>query len=427
MHKSEVEINDAEATHITSAFLVAIQTQECGAEECAELLLELQELCTTLGLNVVGSDIAKQREPNPGYLIGSGKAAEIARRAAELGADAIVFDDSLSPSQQRNWEKMSGLAVIDRHEVILDIFAAHAKTKEAVLQVELARSNYSLPRLKRQWTHLNRQRGMAGGMGMRGEGEQQIELDSRIVRMKIAKLRQQLEEVQRHREVQRLQRMRRPVPTAAIVGYTNAGKSSLLNAMTGADVLVENKLFATLDPTIRKYQLPGGQTLLMADTVGFIRKLPHLLVEAFKSTLEETALMDIIVEVLDVSSSGMEERHETTLRVLNEIGADARRALLVLNKVDLIDGLTRQRVQKRFPDGLFCSTKTGEGLAELARRLEGAMASAWQEVTLVIPHNRLEQLARIRDWGTIISEEYDDKGAHIRAKLPKAAFKNLGL
>ena len=427
MHKNDVEINDAEATHVTSAFLVAIQTQECGAEECAELLQELKELCTTLGLDVVGSDIAKQREPNPGYLIGSGKAAEIARRAGELGADVIVFDDSLSPSQQRNWEKLAGMAVIDRHEVILDIFAAHAKTKEAVLQVELARSNYSLPRLKRQWTHLNRQRGMAGGMGMRGEGEQQIELDSRLVRMKIAKLKQQLEEVQKHREVQRLQRLRRPVPTAAIVGYTNAGKSSLLNAMTGAEVLVENKLFATLDPTVRKFQLPGGQTLLLADTVGFIRKLPHLLVEAFKSTLEETVLMDIIVEVLDVSAPGMEERHETTRKVLGEIGADYRSTLLVLNKVDLIDDLTRQRVLKRFPDGIPCSAKTGEGLDRLATLLEGAMGASWLEKKLVIPHSRLDLLARIREWGTILSEEYDEKGAHIHAKLPKAALKNLGL
>ena len=197
--------------------------------------------------------------------------------------------------------------------------------------------------------------------------------------------------------------------------------------MTGADVLVENKLFATLDPTVRKYQLPGGQTLLLADTVGFIRKLPHHLVEAFKSTLEETVLMDIIVEVLDVSTPGMEERHETTMRVLGEIGADARRALLVLNKVDLIDDLTRQRVQKRFPDGIPCSAKTGVGLAELAHCLEGAMAASWQEKKLVIPHNRLDLLARIREWGTILSEEYDERGAHIHAKLPKAALKNLGI
>ena len=426
MEKKEIEINDDSASRITTAYLVAIQTQQCGSEECAELLLELKELCDTLGLIVVGSEIAKQREPNPGFLIGSGKAAEIARTASSRGAEAIVFDDMLSPSQQRNWEKMSGLAVIDRHEVILDIFAAHAKTKEAVLQVELARSNYSLPRLKRKWTHLNRQRGMAGGMGMRGEGEQQIELDSRIVRMKIAKLKQQLEEVQKHREVQRLQRQRRPVPTAAIVGYTNAGKSSLLNAMTGSQVLVENKLFATLDPTVRKCQLPGGQTLLLADTVGFIRKLPHLLVEAFKSTLEETVLMDLIVEVLDVSAPGLEERHDTTLKVLNEIGADARRAILVLNKIDLLDELSRQRILKRFPDGIPCSAKTGEGLENLAKCLEVAMASAWQEVNLLIPHNRQELLARIRDWGTIISERYDEKGAHIRAKLPKAALKTLG-
>lgn len=423
MHKTSNNQLEDKAAKITSAYLVGIQTNDCDLETCEDLLSELATLCGTLGLNVVGSEVAKQREPNPRFLIGSGKASEIAHRANSLGADAIIFDDSISPSQQRNWEQMADLAVIDRQEVILDIFAAHAKTNEAVLQVELARSNYSLPRLKRRWTHLNRQRGMAGGMGMRGEGEQQIELDSRIVRMKIAKLKSQLEAVQKHRDIQRLQRLRKPVPTAAIVGYTNAGKSSLLNAMTGADVLVENKLFATLDPTVRKFEMPGGQTLLLSDTVGFIRKLPHLLVEAFKSTLEEAKLTDIIIEVLDVSTPGLEERHDTTMKVLREIGADARNALLVLNKMDAIPSeLERQRIIHRYPDGIPCSALTGEGLQELAAILEKACVASWIRAELCIPHAKSFVLAKIREAGSIISESYDEDGIHVVAHVPKAAW-----
>ena len=423
MHKSETQPADGDAADTTSAFLVGIQGPQCGPEECQDLLDELETLCGTLGLTVVGREMARPREPNPAFLIGSGKARELSDKARSLGAHTIIFDDPVSPSQQRNWEKLSDLAVIDRQEVILDIFAQHARTNEALLQVELARANYSLPRLKRRWTHLNRQRGMAGGMGMRGEGEQQIELDSRIVRMKIAKLKTQLAEVQRHREVQRLQRLRKPVPTAAIVGYTNAGKSSLLNAMTGAGVLVADKLFATLDPTVRKFGLPGGQTILLSDTVGFIRKLPHLLVEAFKSTLEETRLTDIIVEVLDISAPGMEERHDTTMNVLKEIGADYRNSLLVLNKFDkLVDETERLRVMRRFPEGIPCSALTGEGLAGLASELEKACVSSWIETELLIPHNRHDALARIREAGSIISESYQEDGAHIHMRIPKAAW-----
>ena len=422
MRKTEIQNNGETAAKITTAYLVGIQTQECGEEECAELLGELETLCGTLGLQVVGKEIAKQREPNPRYLIGSGKAKEITSAAHSRGADAIIFDDSISPSQQRNWESLGDIAVIDRQEVILDIFAEHAKTNEAVLQVELARMNYSLPRLKRRWTHLNRQRGMAGGMGMRGEGEQQIELDSRIIRMKIAKLRANLSEVQKHREVQRQQRLRKPVPTAAIVGYTNAGKSSLLNAMTGADVLVANKLFATLDPTVRKFEMPGGQTLLLSDTVGFIRKLPHQLIEAFKSTLEESLYADIILEVLDVSTPGIEERHNTTMNVLKEIGADTRNSLLVLNKIDLVDDVTRRRLLHEYPDAIACSTLTREGLQELAALLERTCASSWISANLLIPHSQHSALARIREAGSILSENYDETGAHLSVRIPKAAW-----
>ena len=405
------------------AFLVGIQTPECPEEKCRELLDELSELVDTLGLEVVGTVMAKQREPNVRFLLGEGKARQIAQAAAGFGADVIVFDDFLTPSQQRNWENMADKAVIDRQEVILDIFARHARTNEAVLQVELARATYSLPRLKRRWTHLNRQRGMAGGMGMRGEGEQQIELDSRIVRMKIAKLKARLEEVRKQRQVQRAQRLRKPVPVAAIVGYTNAGKSSLMNALTCAGVLVEDRLFATLDPTVRGIILPKGQKLLLADTVGFIRRLPHLLVESFKSTLEETVLADHIVEVLDASSPDLDEHHDTTAKVLEEIGANARGTVMVLNKIDLLpDELTRQRLVRRFPDAILCSAKTGEGLDELLDVLELCCMRNAKEADILVPHDRLGAIAQIREVAAILSETYKEDGAHLHIRIPVAAW-----
>ncbi len=405
------------------AFLVGIQTPELPEEKCRELLDELSELTDTLGLEVVGSVIAKQREPNIRFLLGEGRARQIAEAAVAFEADVIIFDDFLTPSQQRNWENMADIAVIDRQEVILDIFARHARSSEAVLQVELARATYSLPRLKRRWTHLNRQRGMAGGMGMRGEGEQQIELDSRIVRMKIAKLKARLEEVRRQRQVQRAQRLRKPVPVAAIVGYTNAGKSSLLNALTDAGVLVEDKLFATLDPTVRGIILPKGQKLLLADTVGFIRRLPHLLVEAFKSTLEETVLAEHIVEVLDASSPDLDEHHDTTVKVLEEIGANSRGTIIVMNKVDLLhDELSRQRLRHRFPDAIMCSAKTGEGLDELKNVLEQCCMRNTREEEILVPHSNLSALSHIREIAAVLSEKYEEGGARLKIRIPKAAW-----
>ncbi|HQC51794.1 MAG TPA: GTPase HflX [Lentisphaeria bacterium] len=413
-----------EDTKVENAFLVGIQTQQCPEGFCQELLDELAELVTTLGLAVLDSCIVKLRDQNPRFLIGEGKAREIIDNALAVGADVIIFDDSLSPTQQRNWEGLEeDIAVIDRQEVILEIFASHAHTSEARLQVALAQANYSLPRLKRRWTHLHRQRGMTGGMGMRGEGEQQLEVDSRIVRARIAKLKTQLAEVRKRRGVQRQQRLRKPVPVAAIVGYTNAGKSSLLNAMTSAGVLTANKLFATLDPTVRRYTLPGGLDILLADTVGFIRKLPHLLVEAFHSTLEETAIADYIVEVVDATSPSLEEHRRTTLEVLDEIGANTQSIITVLNKIDLVDEpIARQRLQRLFPDAIFVSAKTGEGIPELAAQLEAFCDANSLKRHLLIPHDRQDVIAKIRKTCTIDSEEYGDDGVHLIVRAPKAAL-----
>ncbi|MDY7027776.1 MAG: GTPase HflX, partial [Spirochaetota bacterium] len=269
-----------------TALLVTLKTPDIEAELCRHYLDELRSLCDTLGIETLDQIVVPVRQLHPRFLVGSGKAEEICRRAEELEADCIIFDDTISPSQQRNLEQISGRCVIDRQEVILEIFSEHARTREAMLQVGLARMEYSLPRLKRAWTHLSRQRG--GMRGTRGEGETQLEVDRRIVLKKITGLKAALKKLEAQRSTRRKQRTEIPVPTGAIVGYTNAGKSSLLNAMTGSEVGVENQLFATLDPTTRKMELQGGTRILLTDTVGFIRKLPHSLVNAFHSTLEET-------------------------------------------------------------------------------------------------------------------------------------------
>jgi GTP-binding protein HflX len=415
-----------EGTKVEHAFLVAVQGPDSSAERCEELLAELGELIRTLGLSITGQLIVKLREINPRLYVGEGKAQEIREIALQSGADVIVFDDFLSPSQQRNWEELADMAVIDRQEVILDIFAERAHSSEARLQVELARANYSLPRLKRLWTHLHRQHAMAGGMGMRGEGEQQLEVDSRLVRARIAKLKTQLKAVRQHRQVQRSQRLRRPVPVAAIVGYTNAGKSSLLNALTQATVLTEDKLFATLDPTVRRLELPDGQALLMADTVGFIRKLPHLLVEAFHSTLEETAMADYLVEVLDATATNLEEHHDTTAQVLEEIGAGGKPTLLVLNKIDALpDELSRQRLQRRFPDALLLSATCGDGIEELRQAMAELCRASMTDMALLIPHSRYDQLSLVRKTCAILSESYEDVGVRLKVRVPKAAMASI--
>src|SRR3954471_11035138 len=312
------------------AFLVGVQTSDMKDGEAAELLGELRELVENLRITVTRSTLVNLRRPNPSLLLGSGKTDEIIAEAKADGADVIVFDEALSPAQQRNWEELSGLAVIDRQEVILEIFADRAHTREAILQVALARMEYSLPRLTRAWTHLSRQRGK-GAMG--GEGETQLEVDRRIVRDRIAHLKEELKKVVSQRDVQRRKRQRIPIPTCAIVGYTNAGKSTLLNSLTGAQVLAANKLFATLDPTTRQLVLRGNQKLLVTDTVGFIRRLPHGLIEAFKATLEEALVANFLIHVLDVTAPNLAAHHETTMSVLKELGADeGKRILTVFNK-----------------------------------------------------------------------------------------------
>ena len=403
------------------AFLVGVQTTDMEEGEGAELLTELKELVENLRISVTRAELVNLRRPTPSLLLGSGKAQELIAQAQADGADVIVFDEALSPAQQRNWEELSGLAVIDRQEVILEIFADRAHTREAILQVALARMEYSLPRLTRAWTHLSRQRGK-GAMG--GEGETQLEQDRRIVRDRIAHLKVELANVVQQRDVQRRKRQRIPIPTCAIVGYTNAGKSTLLNKLTGARVLAVDKLFATLDPTTRQLVLRGNQKLLVTDTVGFIRRLPHGLVEAFKATLEEVVVADFLVHVLDVANPNFEHHHATTLAVLAELGAGDKTMVTVFNKIDAAPPERMARARRLVPDALFVSALTGKGLDTLESRCLELIAEAHASTVMLVPHDRYDVVARLHAVGHVQSEEQLDDGVHLRGRFPptQAAF-----
>jgi GTP-binding protein HflX len=402
---------------VTRAFLVGIQAPGMEAGEGAELLGELKELVENLRLEVTRTTLVTLRDrQHPKFLIGSGKAAELMAQAKADGADVIVIDEELSPGQQRNWEEDSGLAVIDRQEVILEIFADRAQTREAVLQVALARMEYSLPRLTRAWTHLSRQRGK-GAMG--GEGETQLEQDRRIVRDRIAHLKLEIAQVISQRATQRRKRMRKPVPGVAIVGYTNAGKSSLLNKLTGAQVLAADKLFATLDPTTRQLTLPDGRTLLATDTVGFIRRLPHRLVEAFKATLEEVVVADFIIHVLDVANPNVAHHFATTMEVLAELGAADKPILTVFNKVDAADPQALALTRAQHSEALFISVHTGEGLDRLLARCEELAVDESENVELLIPHDRYDVVARLRAGGQVRAQESLDRGVRLAGRFPR--------
>lgn len=391
------------------AVLVAIKTPNKTTEETAELLAELAELSTTLGVEIVDQMTVSYRKPHSQFLVGSGSAQQVVDNCTAHNANLIIFDDELSPSQQRNWEKLARIRVIDRQEVILDIFAARARTREAVLQIELARTEYMLPRLKRAWTHLSRQQ---GGVGVRGgEGEKQLEVDARLVRRRISRLRRELEVVRKQRAEQRKKRRQVPVPTAAIVGYTNAGKSSLLNRLTNANTLVEDKLFATLDPTTRRIALPNNQTLLLTDTVGFIRNLPHGLVESFKATLEEAVLADFLIHVVDASSPYIDDHLRTTSEVLSEIGAADKFTIVVLNKTDLVtDPFVRSRLQRVYCGAFFVSVRSGDGIDKLVDELASMVERDMSNMTLRIPQSHYDVVASIHRTSNVLSETYEDDG-----------------
>ncbi|MDD2403001.1 MAG: GTPase HflX [Victivallaceae bacterium] len=393
---------------VERALLVGITDGKDFAADTLLHLDELEELAGNLGIVTVGKDIVRRKVPHPKYGIGTGKTEEIAEKLKELDADCLIFDDELFPVQQRNWERLTKVPVIDRQEIILDIFAERATTKEAALQVELARLEYYLPRLTKAWSHLSRQRGGRN----KGEGEKQVELDRRIVRTRIAKLKSEIEEIKSQRDTQRKSRKRNNIPMAAIVGYTNAGKSSLLNKLCHSEVYTADKLFATLDPTTKKYILPNNQELLLTDTVGFVRKLPHSLVEAFKSTLEEAIMADFLILLLDISSQCVEEQWETTLSVLKELGADEKIILPVFNKIDISehDPIMMTRIRNLFPEAVFISASTGEGLDILCQRLEN-FCSEWSSIIRVkLPPDRHDLAAFSHRSGKVLESEYDEQG-----------------
>lgn len=386
------------------------------ALEVADSLDELEQLAQTAGAEVVGRGIQKIESPTPATFIGSGKAREFAEHCAAEAIDTVVFDDELSAAQGRNLEKVFNIKVLDRTALILDIFAQRARTREGKLQVELALLHHLLPRLTRFWGHLSRQK---GGIGMRGEGETQLETDRRKVQERILKLTGELRAVRQHRLTQREGRQRNIWPLASIVGYTNAGKSTMFNALTGSAVLAEDKLFATLDPTTRRLHLETKQDVLLSDTVGFIRKLPHRLVEAFKATLEEVVQADLLLHVVDASHPLALNQILAVNEVLNEIGASGKPTLMILNKIDRFENPdVLARFQEQFPNAVGISAKTGAGFPALLDELSKALRPIRRLVALTIPHEASQIIARLHAVAQVVERDYDGPAARFKARIP---------
>ncbi len=385
-----------------------------------ESLAELARLADTAGLDVVATVVAPLRRVNPATFVGTGKVEEVKQLVAATRADVVLFDDPLTPAQQRNLERAFGVKTLDRSALILDIFAQRARSLAGKMQVELAQYQYLLPRLTRQWTHLSR---LGGGVGTRGPGETQLEVDRRRIRERIVQLRRRLQDVERTRRLHRADRASVPLPTVALVGYTNAGKSTLMNALTQAGVLVEDKLFATLDPTVRRLRLPQGQVVLLSDTVGFIHKLPHQLIEAFKSTLEEVRTADLLVHVIDAAHPGWPEQARVVERVLADIGARDRPVIRALNKMDLLPpGVPPPPAG---PDAVRLSARTGAGVPALLAAIESRLTAGLERVRCEVPSARGDVLAWLRQAGRIVEEYYANGAVTVTALLPPKAAGQL--
>jgi len=410
---------------------VLVTVERIGKEvwQLVDRVEELNRLAESSGVEVITNEVARRKDLTPNYLIGKGKVEEIAEIVEDSEADVVIFSNDLSASQQNNLENIVKVKVIDRTQLILDIFAKRATSNEGKVQVELAQLMYLLPRLSRMWLHFQKQR---GGIGTRGPGEQQLEVDRRRVRERISKLKQRLDEITKQRELRRRQRERFSMMTMALVGYTNSGKSSLFNLLTEAKVTAKNQLFSTLDPTVRKRVLSNKQVVLFSDTVGFLHELPHHLIESFKATLEEVVDADILIHVLDMSDSRIEEQIGAVKDVLKDLGVDEKPMITVLNKSDKIgNNLEIERIKRHFTDPVVTSALDGSGVEELETVVIEHIQKDMEDVEITVPHKYFAFAKMIQENGSIKEQEYTEEGLFIKARIPKklkyAIFKQLKL
>ncbi len=411
--KALVSISNSRTERV---FLIGVELKSRTAADIRESLTELAELAQTAGTQIIGEGVQKMAAPVAATYIGPGKAAEFAVFCKANNVDTIIFDDELSPAQTRNLEKIFACKIMDRTALILEIFGQRARTREGKLQIEHAQLQYLLPRLTRFWSHLSRQRGSTGSIG--GEGESQLEADRRKISERLEKIASELDKVRRQRETQRAGRQRSQWPLASIVGYTNAGKSTLLNALTGSAVLAEDKLFATLDPTTRRLRLPTNQNVLLTDTVGFIKKLPHGLVEAFKATLEEVVQADLLLHVVDISHPQAVEQIDAVNTVLMEIGAAEKPVLMIFNKIDQLTGGLSSMLREKYPNSVAISAKTGEGITPLLAELGTQLRPIREFLDLRVPQEKAAVIARIHAVGQIVSSRYTGKTARFKVRIP---------
>ena len=397
------------------AFLIAVAQSKGAMPEARTSLNELALLTDTAGSNPVDEELVRRERFDPATLIGRGKVEELVAMTRALDIDVVIFDNELSPAQQRNLAKMFQCDVVDRVALILDIFAQHATSKEGMLQVELAQLRYQLPRLRGRGVEMSR---LGGGIGTRGPGETQLETDRRRILERISKLERELKHIARSHDTRTKARRKSRLPVVSIVGYTNAGKSTMFNLLTDAGVLVEDRLFATLDSTIRRVDLPGGTPILMSDTVGFVRNLPHQLVEAFRSTLEEVNQADLLLHLVDASDPDPDRQIDAVHSVLREIGADAIPEQLVFNKNDVADPVAVRRLLELHPEAVATSAVTGAGTDQLGQAVTARLAESSDEIEIVIPYDRGDLVALAHDIGRVAETEHTDAGTRISASVP---------
>ncbi len=404
------------------ALLIGVALPGDDVDQAERSLSELALLTDTAGSEPVEHELVRRQKPDPATFIGRGQAEDLAALSTSLDIDVVVFDNDLTPAQQRNLHKLFKCDVVDRVAVILDIFAQHATSREGMLQVELALLRYHLPRLRGKGTELSR---LGGGIGTRGPGETKLETDRRRILSRIARLERQLKDLAATRQTQRKSRRRSELPLVALVGYTNAGKSTLLNRMTDAGVLAEDRLFSTVGSTVRQAALPDGETILLSDTVGFVRRLPHMLVEAFRSTLEEIGDASLLVHVVDGSDPGAESQIVAVREVLDEIGAAGIDELVVFNKSDAMTDAGRSRLERLHPEAQVASARTGEGIEELGAAIAARLAGQLEDVKVLIPYDRGELIATMHREGVVVSEDHSEAGTIVMARLHPALAARL--